>query len=365
VRKLRVGLAGAGLIGGVHSSVLQQLAAVPELPIELVAVADPAAPAREAFRSRFGYREGFADARELVARAEVDALFVCTPTAHHAEIVHAAAERGLHLFCEKPLAMSWAEGLAMVEAVERAGVHAQIGLVLRFSAVYSCVRELLAEPAGGRLVAAVLRDDQCFPIRGLHGTSWRADRAQTAGGTLIEHGVHDLDLVAWMLGPIARLRAWQRNLAGHPGVEDYVAVELELASGLQVQLVNVWHDMAGRSSNRRLEVFRERAFVATEHDVLAGPVVVQRGDGGEQTLATEEVVDRFVARQDRPIAPLRSGYGIAYGVQVLEFVRALLDDRPPEPGIRAGLEAQRLAEAVYHAARTGEPVDLASFAPAR
>jgi UDP-N-acetyl-2-amino-2-deoxyglucuronate dehydrogenase len=361
--RVRVGLIGAGLIGGVHSSVLLQLAKVGGFPIELTAVADPLPERRDAFRSGFGYVDAFADPGELVAKAAVDAVFVCTPTVHHADLVHAVAERGLHLFCEKPLAMSWAEGAAMVDAVERSGIHAQIGLVLRFSAAYAEVRRVLDEADGGRLVGAVLRDDQCFPIRGLHGTPWRGDRSQTAGGTLIEHGVHDLDLVSWLLGPVARVRAWSRNLAGPPGVEDYVAVYLELEKGAHVQVVNVWHDMVRRSSNRRLEVFRERAWIATESDVMVGPVTVQRGDGGAETIAADQVLDRFVERQDRPIAALRSGYGIAYGVQCLEFVRAILEGRPPSPDMRAGLEAQRVAEAVYESARSGATIELASFRP--
>jgi predicted dehydrogenase len=103
----------------------------------------------------------------------------------------------------------------------------------------------------------------------------------------------------------------------------------------------------------------------TEHDVMVGSVVVQRGDGGEEIIAAEQVLDRFVERQERPVAALRLGYGIAYGVQDLEFVRALLEDRAPSPDMRAGLEAQRVAEAVYASARSGETIELAGFVPER
>ena len=92
----------------------------------------------------------------------------------------------------------------MLAAVQRAGVKAQIGLVLRFSSIYTVMRDLLRDPADiGAPMAVVFRDDQCFPIRGLHDTAWRSDRTLTAGGTLIEHGVHDLDLLTWLFGPIA------------------------------------------------------------------------------------------------------------------------------------------------------------------
>src|SRR6185503_16069390 len=151
--------------------------------------------------------------------------------------------------------MSLAEARAMHDAVRRAGVHTQIGLVLRFSAIYWLMRDLLRDPDIGAPMAVVFRDDQCFPIRGLHDTRWRADRSQTAGGTLIEHGVHDLDLLTWFFGQPQRLRAWEQNRAGHRGVEDYVGVELEFENGLRAQLLNLWHDVTQRHSNRRLEIF--------------------------------------------------------------------------------------------------------------
>jgi len=354
---VRVGLIGAGAIGTIHSMVLREIARAWPDRLELVAVADPDAAARGRAAAQFGYRRAFAGAGELLAQAPVDALFVCTPTRAHAEIVQAAAERGVHLFCEKPLAMSHAEASGMLAAVRRAGVAAQIGLVLRFSAVYHVMRELLADPAGGEPIAVWFRDDQCFPIRGLHHTAWRADPEQTAGGTLIEHGVHDLDLITWLFGPIARVRAREQNRAGHAGVEDYVAVDLELASGLRAQLLNVWHDMAGRPSNRRLEVFCRRAFVASDHDML-GDVELQRGDATLERLAPEEVLARFERLLGDRDHSFRHWYGLPYFLQDLCFVEAVLAGRAPEPGLEVGVEAQRVAELVYRAARSGAEVEV-------
>jgi predicted dehydrogenase len=359
---VRIGVIGAGVIGGTHSVVLQQIGAALGGKMQLVAVADPLPERRAFFASTYGYAQTFADGFDLLAKAEIDTVFVCTPTRYHAELVHAAAERGLHIFCEKPLAMSHAGAAGMVAAVERAGVRSQIGLVLRFSAVYTVMRALLQDTRAGRPLAVVFRDDQVFPIRGVHDSAWRADRTLTAGGTLVEHGVHDLDLLTWLFGPIARLRAWERNFAGHRGVEDYMAVELEFAGGLRAQLVNLWHNMVQRPSNRRLEIFCENAFLASNYDMM-GEIISQFGDGAEELMPASEVMQRYVMMQDRIPNPLRDLYGVAYLVQDLAFVRALLEERGPSPDIRAGLEAQRLAAAVYHAARTGEEVEVESFEP--
>ena len=357
MERVRVGLIGAGLIGGAHSTVLRTIAGTMPQQLELVAVADPLVENRQRFVEWYGYRHAVADPRAVIERDDVDAVFVCTPTAFHAEIVAAAAAAGKHCFCEKPMAMSHAQGREMLAAVRRAGVRAQIGLVLRFSAVYTVMRDLLRTADAGEPVAVVFRDDQVFPIRGVHFSAWRKDRRLTAGGTLIEHGVHDLDLLVWFFGPIARLRAWQQHRAGHPGIEDYVAVELEFASGLRAQLVNVWHDMVQRPSNRRLEIFCQRGFFASDHDMV-GDVAVQLGDGAEERLSTREVLDRFAALLARSDSTFREWYAVPYLLQDLAFVEALLDDRNPAPGLEVGLEAQRIAEAVYRAAETGEEIEV-------
>ena len=359
--RVRIGLIGAGLIGAAHSTTLKAIAEQGDGKLELVAVADPIAEQRAHFQERYGYRQAFASAGELL-RADVNAVFICTPTRFHAELVHAAAARKLHIFCEKPLAMSYAEAVAMHEAVRRAGVITQIGLVLRFSAIYQVMQAQLAQPEMGAPMAVLFRDDQCFPIRGGHNTTWRKDRALTAGGTLIEHGVHDLDLVTVLFGPIARLRAWQQNRAGHPGVEDYMAVEIEFVSGLRAQLVNFWHDMVERNSNRRLEIFCERGFLASDHDGL-GDIIVQIGDGPEGRISPDEVLQRFERLLDRRDHRFRAWYGIPYLLQDLSFVESLLADRPASPDIGVGVEAQRLAAAVYHAAHTGEEVQVPQWAP--
>jgi predicted dehydrogenase len=359
---LRIGLIGAGVIGAAHSAVLQQIGRALAARVQLVAVADPLAARRDLFRDLYGYQQLFADGHDLIARAEIDTLFVCTPTRYHCELVRAAATRGLHIFCEKPLAMTYPEGRAMAVAVEQAGVRSQIGLVLRYSAVYTVMRQLVRDPRAGQPMAVVFRDDQCFPIRGVHDSAWRADRALTAGGTLIEHGVHDLDLLSWFFGPVVKLRASEHNRAGHPGIEDYMAVELHFASGLRAQLITIWHNMVQRPSNRRLEIFCDNAFLASEAD-MSGDVIQQFGDGPQQVMPEHEVLRRFIAVQADVPDALRDCYGVSYLVQDLAFVEALLAGRSPTPDICVGLEAQRLAAAAYHAARSGDEVDVATFQP--
>jgi UDP-N-acetyl-2-amino-2-deoxyglucuronate dehydrogenase len=355
MRPLRIGMIGAGVIGAAHSAVLRTIADILPGSVELSAVADPNAEHRALFATLYGYPQAFVDGHALLAQAAVDAVFVCTPTVFHAALVQAAAASGRHVFCEKPVAMSYAEACAMLAAVERAGVRAQVGLVLRFSPIYTVMRDLLRGGDLGTPMAVIFRDDQVFPIRGLHQSGWRKDRRFTAGGTLIEHGVHDLDLLTWLFGPITAVRAWLQNRAGHAGIEDYVAVELELAGGLRAQLVNVWHDMLQRPSNRRLEIVCARGFLASDHD-MSGELIVQHGDGAERRWSADDVLERHAALLPRRDDRFRQWYAIPYLLQDLEFVEAIRSRRDPEPGLAVGVEAQRIAEAVYRAAATGNEI---------
>ena len=202
---------------------------------------------------------------------QVDAVFVCTWTAAHHEAVAAAVEAGRAVFCEKPLAPDLARAEALCALVERAGVTNQVGLVLRRSPAFTLVRQLLADPDAGRVMAVVLRDDQFIPTQGMYGSDWRADPAKAGAGTILEHSIHDVDLLEWLLGPIDRVSAWTREFHAIEGIEDAATASFSFASGAVGSMVSVWHDVLERPSLRHVEILGERLHVAVEGDWF-GPV---------------------------------------------------------------------------------------------
>src|SRR5262249_61851616 len=180
-----------------------------------------------------------------------------TPSGYHGEGCMLAAHAGKHIFCEKPLAMTAAEAQEMASAISSARVISQVGLVLRFSPVYTVMRALVSDPGAGAVLAVTMRDDQDFPIRGVHNSAWRNDPSVTAGGTLAEHSVHDFDLLTWMFGPVRRIYCRTRNLNGASGIADFGAIQMEFAAGFHGQLTSVWHRMIVRPGNRALGSFAE------------------------------------------------------------------------------------------------------------
>ncbi|MGH7865659.1 MAG: Gfo/Idh/MocA family protein [Candidatus Binataceae bacterium] len=357
---VRVGIIGAGLIGRVHSMMLQQVAKRTHGSVRVAAVADVARAAAEGLAMHWPDARVGASAEEVIADPSIDAVWICTPTRHHRDACVAAARAGKHVFAEKPLAMTAAQAQEMADAIGRAGVLSQVGLVLRFSPIYTVMRALLGEPEAGRPLAVVMRDDQDFPIRGVHASGWRNDPSLTAGGTLVEHSVHDFDLLRWMCGQVQRLSCRTRNLRGARGVEDFASVEFEFAAGFSAHLTSVWHQMIGRPSNRRLEIFAENLFIASDFD-STGTIIVQRRDGPEEIFDEGEVMRRFeqILLAERPyLAPVKELLAMPYALEDAAFLAALRGECKSDPEFSAGVIAQRMVEAAYDSARSGAVVAL-------
>ena len=359
--QVKVAIVGAGVIGQTHSLMLRLIADRAAASVRVSKVYDIAHAAAERLAARWDGASAAGSISEVLNDPGIDAVFICTPTAAHREICIAAARAGKHIFCEKPLAMSAAEAAEMQAAIKRAGVISQVGLVLRFSPVYTVMRAMASQPAAGRALAVTMRDDQDFPIRGAHPSAWRNDPSVTAGGTLVEHSVHDFDLFTWMFGPIRRLYCRTRILNGAPGIEDAGFMQVEFAAGFHGQLTSVWHHVSQRPSNRRLEFFSENLFLSCDHDVN-GPITIQRGDGPEERISEPEVMERFeeIVLASRPyLRPLSDILRLPYALEDAAFLAALGGAITPDPGFAAGVAAQRIVEAAYESARTGGPIDIA------
>jgi myo-inositol 2-dehydrogenase / D-chiro-inositol 1-dehydrogenase len=354
--QIRIGIIGAGLIGRTHSRMLRRIGERTSGSLRVIAVADREPRAAENLAARWPEARALASAAELIADETIDAVWICTPTAYHREACLMAARAGKHIFCEKPLAMSVADAQEMASAISSAGVISQVGLVLRFSPVYTVMRALVSDPGAGAVLAVTMRDDQDFPIRGVHNSAWRNDPSVTAGGTLVEHSVHDFDLLTWMFGPLRRIYCRTRNLKGASGIEDFGATQMEFAAGFHGQLTSVWHGMIGRPSNRRLEIFAENLFLACDHDSV-GPIVVQRGSAArEEVLSEAEVMERFtqLVLSERPyLSPLKDSFALPYALEDGAFAAALRGECVSDPAFDQGITAQRLVEAAYASSRQG------------
>jgi len=349
---LKVGLIGCGHIARFHSRNIRDVQQQRLVDIEYHAVCD-----RDIARAeRFGQLAGCAlvteDPGDLIKQC--DAIYVCTETAEHPALVAAIAAAGKHVFCEKPLARNVEEAHAMTHAVRTAGVTHQVGLILNYSPVYRVLADLMARDHGP-LLTAHLRDDQFFPIRGHYGSNWRAEFERAGGGTLIEHSIHDVDLLRRLFGEIEAVRCHLRHTTPHHRIEDVALVTFQHTGGHQTTLSSVWHDIDSRSSSRHLEVFFQRARFETEHDYF-GTIQYELGADQPVTLSSDEVLARFMALED--LRPRDEDLRSLGGLSDRRFLERAATGQPASPGFDAALIAHQIVDACYRSAAENREIRL-------
>lgn len=348
---LRIGLVGCGHIGTVHAYALRQLIEADLVDAAITATHD-VDPERAVALAEPAGATAAPDLETLLDR--VDVVWVCTWTDGHLRVVEAAAERSLPVFCEKPLSPTLGECRRLAGLLEQ--VPHQVGLVLRHAPVFAALAEAVRSGRYGRPMALVMRDDQYFPIQGMYGSTWRNDVTKAGGGTLIEHSIHDLDLINWILGTPRWVTGRTSSTFGYEGIDDTAAVLLAYPEGVTATLTSVWHQVTTRPSTRRLEVFCEEAFLWTEDDYL-GPLHVETSVGSEMlTGEPPSWIDRLTVPEAlaKPLAQ--------YAEPSKAFLDALVrdgDGASGEPTVGVALAAHELVDAAYRSAATGgEPTEI-------
>lgn len=329
---IRVGFLGAGFITNIHTWFLGDSG----VDHVIAAVHDPDIDRAERFAAQHGAVVGTED----VVIDQCDAVYITTWTSEHARLVEKVAKAGKAVFCEKPLAFDAATVEKMVRAVEDAGVTNQVGLVLRFMSPSRLVKHLIADERAGQPLAVVFRDDQFIPIQGSYESMWRADPTKCGRGALLEHSIHDVDLLRWWMGPVASVSATARSYHGLDLIDDVVAARLDFESGVAATLVSVWHDILERPSMRHIEVFCERLHAVIEGDFF-GPVRWQFTGEPERMVERSTLLAELENYNDTSTNPARA------------FLQAVAEGTPASPDLAAALPAHQVVDSIYRSADAG------------
>jgi UDP-N-acetylglucosamine 3-dehydrogenase len=233
ISMLKVGLVGAGGIGGVHAAALAGVRGA-----KLVGIAD----AREEAARQLGEQAGvahYSSLEDLVKAENPDIIDICLPTDLHKEYAVRAAELGKHVFCEKPMARSSEEARAMIEACRKAGVKLMIGHVLRFAPEYRTAKQLVDDGRLGRVGTVRLIREGTAP----GWSSWFGDKKRS-GGVLLDLAIHDIDWLRWTFGEAERVYS---KLAGTeeglPGEHAFVSIRMK--SGVIAHVTGSWAQADG------------------------------------------------------------------------------------------------------------------------
>ena len=344
---LRIGFYGAGLISHMHTWFLASSA----VDHSIVAVCEPDPARASAFAERHGARVvGEEELLDLV-----DVVYVTTWTSEHARLVRAATERGLAVFCEKPLATEAGTVAGMVDVVESAGIVNQVGLLLRYVPAFVYARHLVSDPRAGRLLAVAFRDDQFIPNQGHYASTWRVDPALCGRGALLEHSIHDVDVLRWICGPVAAVSATMREVHGYERIDDVAVARLEFTGGGVASLTSIWHDILERPSMRHVEIFCERLYVGIDPEANGRVAWQLTGSPGEE-LEGSAVVDACIAAGAAPTDETVPFLGTPVFNPATAFLAAVRDRAPSPLPFREALPAHRIVDAIYASADGGGAV---------
>jgi predicted dehydrogenase len=313
-----VGIAGCGAIGRTHAAVYA------DAGHRVRAVADPAEERRRALAAAHGARP-YADPVAMLETEALDVVSLCTPPGVRLAPLAAAARRGCHVFCEKPMALTLAEAEAMWATAREAGIALGFGFKMRYEGAFAAAHRLVADGAIGRPDLFVATYFQPRPA-----TPWFLEI-----GTLRDTLVHVIDLAAWLLGgPVRRVRADLRQTF-NPKAEDRAELALELDGGRAL--------IAGG-------YYEGFPPVAGRDDIcfqLCGPGGYVAGSRSRGLLLADA----------HGVRPVPAGQGDGFAGELRAFLAALARDPRtiPVTGLD-GLRAQAVIEACEESARRGTAV---------
>jgi predicted dehydrogenase len=345
--QVKVGIIGAG-IGQSHIRGYKQ---VPNA--QIVALCDMNTDRARQVAKDLGVEhvEIYADYREMLDKAGVDAVSVGVPNFLHMPITVDCLNAGKHVLCEKPLAMTAKEGQKMADAAAKNKLKCMVGQVNRFRADSQYFKQLVQSGELGRIYYG---HAVCLRKKGIPGYGgWFTTKAQSGGGPLIDIGVHLLDIAWWLAGapnPVTvsgvtyaefgprkqGLGSWgQRNMNGTFDVEDLAVGLIRFDNGLTLNLEVSW---ALHNQNTQMAAH----LYGTEGGF----------DWGDKPGLFRDI--NGVAAN----STLELGQADAWAGQTGHFVDCILNNKTPDPDVTQGVTMMKMLEGLYKSAAAGKEVAI-------
>ncbi|HUQ32213.1 MAG TPA: Gfo/Idh/MocA family oxidoreductase [Pyrinomonadaceae bacterium] len=321
--RIKIGIIGAGYIGGVHAGTLLQ-----DERVHLSAVYDLQEERAQALARSCGATIS-KSAEELMEIS--DAVYITTPNTKHTELAIAAALKGKHVFCEKPLATNLADARKVVEAAQRSHAVFQVGHNRRFAPVYAALKEMLAREAAPHSAHVKMNRGE------LINPEWVGD-PQVTGGFLYETTIHMFDMMRFLFGEVKELVALG-STHEYPETDDF-SVLLGFANGVHATLCSS-ADASWLFPFERVEVFCHHRTIATrEMETL---VSSEGMEGRQTTLSLHQL-----SKEEK--------WG--YLQEDRAFVDSISNETPALVSALDGYKSVELVDACYRAVNTGERISF-------
>lgn len=341
--QITVAIAGTGNIAQFHAEALQTLTEA-----ELVAATDIDAASLEQFCAKYHVPAAHATLAGLLAAGPPDLVHVCTPPGAHAELAVACLKAGSSVLVEKPPALSLAGMHAMAAAQGTGGPWFAIVFQHRFGSGAQRLRSMISSGVLGRPLVAVChtvwyRDQEYFDV------PWRGRWDTEGGGPTMGHGIHQMDLLCYILGAWAEVSAVARRQARQMETEDLSLAQVTFASGAVASVIN---SVLSPRQESYLRFDFERATVELSH---------LYGYGDDDWLITP--APGHEAEVEAAWAAGSHGESSGHRAQFAQVLRSLREGSPPPVTADEALRTMQLVAGIYASAFLGRPVQPGDLGP--
>lgn len=362
--RVRIGMIGCGGISGVmylpHTN-----RRVAGCQVDLVATSDIVEEKAIQAREQYGAKRHYADYRDLLADAEVDAVVIATTIATHAGIALNAARAGKHILLQKPIAESLGEADAVIAAAKASGIKLQVEPAHMLNPLVVRARKAIASGALGKIGLVQARSAH----RGVDTREWFYQRAY-GGSVMLDMAVHAFTWVVSMVGPARAVTAFaqtalpKRVINGveiDVDIDDNVAVLLDFGDGLLANVISNYLTVAdaspgysvyGTEGTIHINAFPNPTQPAYMQLSRKESVGGERGWQIPTTPGIRETPLPFQSMQAGRETPLHSSMG--------HFIQCLAEDRQPVPSASVAKHVLEIMDKALVAARTGQTQQLAT-----
>jgi len=329
---LRTAILGCGGFAHRHARTLQQL----ENDFEMVAFCNRTVEKAATFSKEYtnGRALIFADHQQMFDQVPLDVVVICVPPYAHSDEVEIAANLGIHVFIEKPIALTSKLGWRMVHAAENAGIITQVGFMFRFGEAIEHLKAMMDSGDAGPVGLMSAR----YFCNSLHTPWWR--KRDLSGGQLVEQVIHMVDLMRFLMGDAITVYSRQENMF-HQDVDDYTVEDVSATIfGFPKGGMGVIYATNGAIPNRWINDYR----------VVSRNLTVEFADANHAKI-------HHTAESNRQPEVIASDRDI-YLSEMQDFLTAIRSGHKTRIPLREGAKSLDLALAATHSAQTGSEIRI-------
>ncbi|PPA69187.1 inositol 2-dehydrogenase [Jeotgalibacillus proteolyticus] len=330
--KIVAGVIGAGRIGKLH---INNLKANPRVRIKMVS--DIFADKLNEWFKDSGVEQITKNYLDIFEDAEINTVFICSPTDTHANLIKLAAEHNKHVFCEKPISFDDRETIKAYEQIKKAGVKFQVGFNRRFDKNF---KEMKTRVKGNKV-----GDVHLLKITSRDPEAPNLDYIESSGGMFMDMSIHDFDMARYLLdSEVKEVYAKGATLVnpaiGDKGDIDTAIITLTFENGALGVIDNSREAVYGY--DQRIEVFGNGGALVADNE----------------TSTNLKYYHSNTVEMDQPLHFFLERYNDSFISETQEFVDSIINDRETEVAFTDGIMAQRIAQAAKESYETGKPVKV-------